>query len=255
MLTTSNKKKHLEILCIIPARAGSKGIPKKNIQLLGAHPLLTYSIAAAKTSKKINKIIVTTDSQEIADIAQLYKAEVPFLRPAKYSDDKAIDIDYILHALKWLEENEYYTPDLVVLLRPTTPLRDATYIDSAIIELLKDKNATSLRSSHPSSEAPFKWFYLNNKYYTTISKEYTLDDTALTRQSFPTAYVPNGYVDIINPKYLKQKDSLYGDKILGFITPVGYDIDTREEFEYVEYLLSKQKLKILQYLKKMKEKI
>ena len=245
----------LNILCIIPARAGSKGVPKKNIKLLGGYPLLSYSIAAAKVSKKITRVIVTTDSQEMADISSSFGAQTPFLRPSEFANDKAIDIDYISHALQWLEKNEDYIPDMVVLLRPTTPFRDPIYIDRAIDELINNKTATSLRSSHPAPESPFKWFYIKDEFYTTISSEYSLEDTGQPRQSFPLAYIPNGYVDIIFPKYLKDNNSLFGDKILGFVTPLGYEVDTKEEFEYLEYQVTKQKLEIMDYLENIKSKI
>lgn len=246
--------KELEILCIIPARSGSKGVPKKNIKLLGDYPLLAYSIAAAKISKKITRTIVSTDSKEIADIALSFNAEVPFLRPSVLAADTSTDIDFILHALTWLENNENYIPDLIVLLRPTTPLRDSEYIDKAVVEFINNKNATSLRSSHLASESPFKWFYIKKNLYTTISKEYNLKDTGRPRQSFPDAYIPNGYVDIISTEYTKKNNSLFGDKILAFVTPIGHEVDTLDEFEYLEYKVSKENSKLLEYLKKIKSK-
>jgi len=248
------QKKELDILCIIPARGGSKGVPDKNIKLLGGYPLVAYSIAAAKSSKKITRVIVSTDTQKIANISRDFGAEVPFLRPEEFSGDKATDMEYISHALKWLKDNEEYCPDLVVLLRPTTPFRDSAYIDDAITEMASNETATSLRSSHMASESPFKWFYVKDKFYTPISDDYTLEDTGRPRQSFPPAYIPNGYVDIIRSAYVKNNDSLFGDKIFGYITSIGYEVDTKEEFEYLEYQITKQNLKIINYLNKIKSK-
>jgi len=242
--------KDLKILCIIPARGGSKGVPKKNIKLLGAHPLLSYSIAAANTSNLINRVVVSTDCEETAKITLNYKAEIPFMRPDVLSNDTSTDIDFILHALDYLESNEDYIPDLVVLLRPTTPLREIEYIDKAIETILLNKEASSLRSSHLCSESPFKWFSLDEEYYKPISAEYTLEDTGKPRQSFPSTYIPNGYIDIVIPIKLRKTKSLFGNKILSFITPITSEIDTLEEFDYLEYKVNTTKSSLLKYLNK-----
>ena len=243
----------MNILALIPARGGSKGVPKKNIKLLEKHPLISYTIAAAKLSKRINKIVVTTDSQEIADISLKYNAEVPFLRPSELANDKSTDIDFVMHALNWLEYNENYIPDLIVLLRPTTPLREVEFIDNAIEKFVTNTNATSLRSSHLSSESPFKWFTLKDNFYDSICNIYSLEDTNRPRQFFTEIYIPNGYVDIIVPNLIKEKNSIFGNKILSFITPIGYEIDTIDEFEYIEYRISKYGTKLLKYLKKVRD--
>jgi N-acylneuraminate cytidylyltransferase len=240
----------MNILALIPARGGSKGVLKKNIKLLGDYPLIAYTIAAAKLSKNINKIVVTTDSQETADIAIKFGAEVPCLRPSELAGDKSADIDYILHMLNFLQINENYTPDLIVLLRPTTPLREVEYIDEAVERFINNDEATSLRSAHPVAESPFKWYSKDGDFFTTISDKYTLEDTNKPRQSFAEVYIPNGYVDILRPKYVKENNSLYGEKILGYITPDGYEVDTLEEFGYIEYLISKNSTDLLKYLKK-----
>ena len=244
----------MKILALIPARGGSKGVPKKNIKLLDNFPLLSFTVAAAKLSTKINRVIVSTDSQEIADIALEFNAEVPFLRPNEFAGDKSTDIDYITHALDWLKCNENYIPDLIVLLRPTTPLREVIIIDKAIEKLLKNEEATSLRSSHLSSESPFKWFSLKNKFYTAICDNYDLEDTNKPRQFFAETYIPNGYVDIIIPGLIKKNNSLFGNKILGFVTPIGYEIDTIDEFEYIEYRIMKYRTELLPYLKNVRNK-
>ena len=200
----------------------------------------TYQDFWKKLSKKINRVIVSTDSQEIANIALQFNAEVPFLRPDELASDKSRDIDYILHSLDWLKNNENYTPDLIILLRPTTPLRETKFIDKAIDQMIQQRNATSLRSSHLVPETPFKWFSLKGNFYAPICDNYTLEDTNNPRQSFPEIYVPNGYVDIIKPDVIKKQNSLYGNKIFAFITPLGYEVDTLEDFEYIEYLIFKK---------------
>ncbi|WP_294961211.1 acylneuraminate cytidylyltransferase family protein [Sulfurimonas sp.] len=243
----------MKVLALIPARGGSKGVPKKNIKLLENFPLISYTIAAAKLSKTIDKVIVSTDSKEIVDISLEYDAEVPFLRPDRISTDHATDIDFVLHSLEWLEKNENYIPDLVVLLRPTTPLRDIKYIDDAIESLKNNNVATSLRSSHVVSESPFKWFSLRNEFYTPICEKYKLEDTERPRQFFPDVYIPNGYVDILRTQFVKMHNSLYGNHIFGFITPMGYEVDTLDDFEYIEFQISKKGTPLFKYLNKIKE--
>lgn len=226
----------LKILCIIPARGGSKGVPKKNIKLLANKPLIAYTIQTALSSKMINNIVVSTDSKEILNVAKEYGVNTPFLRPKEFSKDSSLDIEYINHTLNMLEKDGY-TPDLIVLLRPTTPLRDSLLIDEAIHKIINSKDATGLRSAHSVAESPFKWFKVKNSFYTPICKELTLEDTNRPRQDFEDVYLPNGYVDIIIPKY-KDKN-LYGENILSFITPISYEIDTIKDFEYIEFLAKK----------------
>ena len=132
----------MNIISVIPARSGSKGVPDKNIKLLAGKPLIAYSIAAAKKSKLINKIIVSTDSKKYANIAKKYGAEAPFLRPAELAGGKSTDYDWVNHLLNWLATNEDNNPEYLVHLRPTTPLRDPEIIDNAIEELINNLEAT-----------------------------------------------------------------------------------------------------------------
>ena len=123
----------MNILAVIPARAGSKSVPHKNIRIIGGKPMLAHSIAHAQKSKYINRIIVSTDSEEYASIAKEYGAEVPFLRPAEYATDTALDYDVFYHALTWLKNREGYEADVVVQLRPTYPIRDVNDIDNITV--------------------------------------------------------------------------------------------------------------------------
>ena len=230
-------------LAIVPARGGSKGIPKKNIKLLGEYPLIAYTIIAAKLSKKIDRVIVSTDSEEIAEVSKKYGAEVPFLRPAEISGDKSDDIEFFKHALDWLEKNENYTPDLIIHLRPTTPLRDHKIIDNAITEIINDKNATALRSAHIFENTGYKLFKLKDNYIEFFGREdfNGKEYYNLPRQSLPITYIPNGYVDIILPKILKETGLLHGNKIRAFITEKIPDIDTYKDLEYTKKLLKEEK--------------
>jgi CMP-N-acetylneuraminic acid synthetase len=234
---------------IIPARGGSKGVPRKNIKLLKGFPLIAYSIAAAKLSKMIERIIVSTESTEIAAIAQKYGAEVPFLRPVEFAQDQSPDIDFVRHAIDWFEKHETSPPDLFVHLRPTTPLRDPALIDKAIIDIINNKEATALRSVHELAEPPQKLFGIKQGYlvglfpYETRPEYYNLP-----RQAFPKAYHPNGYVDIIRTEYVKNNNTLHGLWMIGFVTPFTIEIDKPDDFNHLEYSLEKGSHPLYEYL-------
>ncbi|MDD5137187.1 MAG: acylneuraminate cytidylyltransferase family protein [Candidatus Omnitrophica bacterium] len=198
--------KELKILALIPARGGSKSIPGKNIVDLGGYPLIAYTIAAARLSKRINRIVVTTDDEKIAGISRRSGAETPFLRPKSISGDKSLDIEFFDHAIKWLAAKENYSADLIVHLRPTTPLRDPAVIDKAIEEIIKDRKASSLRSAEIiERESPYKLFRKDGNYYDFFGREDFKSGEEYynyPRQRFPATYQPNGYVDIILPEVL-----------------------------------------------------
>ena len=245
-----------EIIAIIPARGGSKSIPKKNIINLGGYPLIAYTIIAARSSKYIDRVIVSTDSQEIAKIAKRYGAEVPFLRPKKFAGDNSPDIGYIWHMLNWLEKHEKYVPDMVIHLRPTTPLRDYKIIDKAILEIIKDKKATSLRSAHVSKNTGYKIFKKKGHYIDFFGKEDFKKNEEYynyCRQLLPKTYIPNGYVDIILPKIMKKTGTLHGKNIRAFITQKVADLDTFEDLEFAkEILKNKEFLPLVRLLNKTK---
>lgn len=136
-------KTNLKILGIIGARSGSKSIPDKNIKLLSGQPLMSWIVSAARSSKYINRLIVSTDSEKYAAIGRKFGAETPFLRPAEIAGDKATDFQYVSHALDWLKENENYVPDIVVRLMPTVPLQKSEDIDACVENLIADPSAHS----------------------------------------------------------------------------------------------------------------
>ncbi len=235
---------------IIPARGGSKGVPGKNVKLLGGYPLLAFSIAAVTITKNISRVIVSTDSTEIASVAKKYGAETPFLRPSELSGDKSPDIDFVLHAINWFRQNENKIPDYLVHLRPTTPLRDPVIIDQAIQEIINCAEATSLRSAHPAAESPFKWFRRDEQgFFKGILPEYSNDFINAPRQSFPTVYIPDGYVDVLKTSFILESNTLHGNKMLGFISPICTEVDRVEDFEFLEYELKKSNNPVCEYLK------
>ena len=239
------------IVGLVPARSGSKGIPKKNIKLLAGYPLMAYSIIASKLASKIERTVVSTDSEEFAEIARSYGAEVPFLRPKEISTDTSLDIEYVKHALKWFEDNEGEKPEYLVILAPPSPLRDPAIIDKAIEKIIHNKEATSLRSAYETGESPYKLFGIKNDYWAGLfPNDPRPEYYNLPRQNFPPVYHPNGYVDIIKSQTLVKTGSLHGSKILSFITPDVGELDRPEDFEFIEFVLSKHANLVYEYLKK-----
>ena len=227
-----------KILALIPARAGSKGVPDKNIRLLGRHPLIAWTIAACKKAKLIDHIIVSTDSKDYAKLAEKYGANVPFLRPAEISGDHSTDYEFVVHALDWLAKHGE-EPQYIVHMRPTTPLRDPEQIDKAIQIFLDKPQATALRSVHEMSESAYKTFEIASKGQL---KRLGSDSTALdaannARQGFPKTYSANGYVDVLSTAFVRQSELLHGDFVVPFITPAVLEVDTEHDFGNLEYQL------------------
>lgn len=238
-----------ETMAIIPARGGSKGVPHKNIKLLGGFPLIAYTIVACKLSKEINRVVVSTDDKEIANIAMEYGAEVPFFRPAELAADNSGDIEFVNHAINWFTEHGGKLPEFFVHMRPTTPLRENVVIDRAIKQLKQDESATSLRSAHEASESPYKWFVKNEfNYFHSISEGITNDAANNGRQEFPTVYIPDGYVDVLRTDYIIKNKLLHGDKMLSFVSPNCNEVDTESDFKLLEYQIEKEKSKLYDYM-------
>lgn len=228
-----------KVVALIPARAGSKGVPHKNIKNLGGRPLIEWSIQACLKSKLIDRVIVSTDSQDYADLAIKLGAEVPFLRPQEISGDRSTDYDFILHALNWLSLNSK-EPDLLVHIRPTTPYRNPKLIDDAIKVFSSDPKATALRSVHEMSESAYKTFEIAT---TGQLKRLGADSTELdaansARQQFPATYQANGYVDVLSPHFIRSHGLIHGNWVIPFMTPSVVEVDTSEDFEHLEFLLN-----------------
>ena len=247
----------MKIYSIIPARSGSKGVPHKNIRLLAGFELIAYSIAAALMSKRIERVIVSTDSKKIAQIAEQYGAEAPFLRPKELARNHSTDREFVIHALHWFEEHEGTAPDYMVHLRPTTPLREPKLLDLAIENMLSTPEATSLRSGHEAPESPFKWFKRNKHGYFEglLPDDPRPEYYNLPRQAFQAVYVPNGYVDILKTDFVLNSETLHGDRMLGFITPVAREVDTVEDFTFLEYDMEKRGHILSDYLRSWSKRI
>ena len=225
-----------KIIGIIPARGGSKGIRKKNIVDLAGKPLIAYTIEQAKGSKYIDKIIVTTDDEKIAEISRSLGAEVPFSRPKALATDEAKGIDVVLHAITWFDSNEE-SFDIVMMLQPTSPLRLSEDIDKAI-EVLFLKNAMAIVSVCKSEHHPLWSNTLpeDSNMKNFINPEYMNKN----RQELPVFYRLNGAIYLSFCNYIKDRKSFYGENTFAYIMPEerSIDIDNMLDFKLAELLLN-----------------
>ena len=233
-----------EILAIIPARGGSKGVPRKNIKILAGRPLISYAIEEAKKSKYIKRIIVSTDDREISKVAKSYGAEVPFMRPVELAGDEVTDLPVFQHALKWLLEYENYRPDIIVHLRPTAPLRTAEHIDKGI-KLLIESDADAVRSVCPAPKHPCKmWRFVGKRIYPFLPETICGKEAFnMNRQQLPPVFVQNGSVDIIKWETIMIKNSMTGEYIVGMLMDEkdSVNIDTEIDFLLAEILINMRK--------------
>ena len=243
-------KKRQEVLAIIPARGGSKGMPRKNIRLLAGKPLIAWTIDAAKKSKHITRIIVSTDDEEIASVAKKLDAEVPFLRPPEISEDLSTDIEFLTHALNFLRSAEGYEPDIVLRLPPTSPLRTHEHIDEGVDLLFKNPEADAVRPITESPKHPYKMWKIKKegKYLTPfIPKSIThLDEPYnLPRQILPKAYVHTGAMDVMRLNTIRKLNSTSGKKLAYFFMnpEESINIDSELDFNLAELLMQKRQKK------------
>ena len=228
-----------KIVALIPARSGSKGVPGKNIKPLAGFPLIAYSIKAALKSKLIDRVIVSTDSEEYANIAREYGAEVPFLRPSELSGDKAADTDFFKHAIDWFIENEGEVPEYFAHLRPTTPLREPNVIDAALKSFI-GSDFTALRSVHKMTESSYKSFEIEDgKLKCLCGGNFDIESANLARQAYPSTYDANGYIDVVRSEMVIQKNLIHSDRVQAYVTDVSYEIDELSDIDFLEYLINK----------------
>lgn len=226
-----------EVIAIIPARSGSKGIKNKNIADVCGFPLIAYSIMAARMCREISRVIVSTDSENYADIAKQYGAESPFLRPKEISGSESQDIEYLSHALQYLGETEGKVPEYIMLLRPTTPVRDIRLMLRAVAAIQENEAASALVSVHCANECPYKWMKVGkNGYLESPFWGMKPDDVNAPRQSFEKIFIPDGYVDVLKAETILEKQCVYGDRALPFFVEQDViDIDSIEDMERVIY--------------------
>ena len=243
MIKNSNGMK---VLALILARGGSKSIPRKNIMPINGKPLIAYSIETGLKCKNIDRLIVSTDDKEIAEVAKKYGADVPFMRPKELAEDLTPDLPVFQHALAWLKENENYVPDLVVHLWATAPIRDPKDIDQAIKMLEVDQEADSVRGVTKPSTSPFRmWRRDKGKYLAYIlDKEFPewyknrVDPQQGPRQSLPETVVQTEYIAVLRTENLI-KGTYTGKNVLPFYhDPKNYaEINEPKDVEEVERLM------------------
>lgn len=225
----------MKFLFLIPARGGSKGIPKKNIKRLNGKPLIQYTIEAVPQNYPKKDICISTDSSEIADVVESLGLKVPFLRPKELALDHSGSFEVIIHAL------DFYTNlgieyDAIVLLQPTSPMRTKDHVEKAIDEFIKNKDIDMLVAVKESDANPYyNLFEENDLGYLSKSKE----GNYIRRQDCPSVYEYNGAIYIINVNALKQNKSLQFNKTVKFVMDreSSIDIDTLEDWNYCEYLM------------------
>ena len=229
----------MEILAIIPARGGSKSIPYKNLALLNDKPLVQYSIQTAKQSNLIQRMIVSTDSEKIRNTCVELGAEAPFVRPKELALDETADLPVFHHALEWLSVNQNYHPDIVVHLRPTTPLRRKEKVDKAITMLIDNPDADSVRSVSSPFQNPYKMWKRTQSYLEPLVDLGMQEQYNQPRHKLPLVYWQNGYVDVTRPETIFEKDSMTGNKILPYIMKEKFivDIDHTISLKMAEMLL------------------
>lgn len=233
-----------KILGIIPARSGSKRVPGKNIRIVVDKPLIAYTIIEAKKSEYIDKLIVSTDSPEIAKISEKWGAEVPFLRPKNLAKDATDIIDVIIHALNYLESKENYIPDLIVLLEPTSPLRTNKDIDSALKKHIETDADSVVSVVKGDNRHPLK----AKKIIKDQIYDYIFEEKKIMRsQDLPEVYFRNGAYYSVKRDILIAKKTLYGKIIRPYIMPNERSIDINEEIDLklVELILNGKKRKKL----------
>ena len=230
-----------EVLALIPARGGSKSIPRKNIRPFAGHPLIAYSIAAARAAETVTRVIVSTDDEEIAAIARRYGAETPFLRPAEFSQDNTPDLPVIQHTLKWLDEHEDYRPEIVVQLRPTSPFRRVAHIDEAVYRLIERPEADSVRTVCTPFQNPFKMWRIDPDGIMQPLIPFVGADEPynMPRQALPDVFWQTGYVDAAWSDTILAKNSMTGDRILPLVIDPSewVDIDSPDDWRRAERLL------------------
>lgn len=236
----------MNFISIIPARAGSKGVTNKNVIDLRGKPLIAHSIEISKNINRINRTIVTTDSEDYKIIAEKYGAEV-ILRPEYLSNDTATDTDYLLHAIYTCNLD---IKDFIVLLRPTTPLRNIDKMNEAIDYFIKIKSkcraVDSLKSMHEINEPPEKMYQIVPNelsfdkaipYIETVGHE----KADLPRQCFRKCYIGNGYIDILSISSIVNRKTTYGNIVIPFVTDKVTEVDSEDDFKYLEYLVKNDK--------------
>jgi CMP-N,N'-diacetyllegionaminic acid synthase len=222
------------IYSLITARCGSKGLKDKNILDYKGHPLLAHSIMLSKKCPLIKKTFISTDSEHYASIAEKYGAIIPFIRPKNISEDLSTDYEVFLHFFKFLSDNCFQTPNIIIHLRPTYPERNLELLTDCIQQFMNVYDSyDSLRTVMPLDKNPQKMYSIKDNQlipffntYNDIKEPYNMP-----RQLFEQAYIHNGCIDIIKVSCIMNKKSMSGERIYPYIMNENHDIDSAEDFE------------------------
>jgi N-acylneuraminate cytidylyltransferase len=229
------------VLALVPARGGSKGLPGKNLRPLAGHPLVAWAVAAGREAASVGRVLVSTDDEAIRNAAVAAGAEAPFLRPPELAGDDTTDLPVFLHALAWLREHEGYVPEVVVQLRPTSPLRPPGLVDAAVAALWADPEATAARTVTPSPQTPYKMWRLEEGRLAPLlaAPEGMEEPFNAPRQRLPRTFWQTGHVDAARSATLLG-GSMTGGRIAPVEVDVAYavDIDTPADLERAERLLA-----------------
>ena len=235
------------VAAIIPARGGSKSLPRKNLRPLAGFPLLAWTIAAARAAALVNAVLVSTDDEEVADVARAFGAEVPFLRPAELARDDTPDLPVFEHALRWLGGERGWTPELVVQLRPTSPFRRVGMVDEAVALLRAHAGADSLRAVTSPSQTPYKMWRLEGRTLQPLLGTFEEELFNAPRQRLPGVYWQTGHIDVVRPETIHGQRSMTGRHVVPFVVDPRYaiDIDTLEQLELAEWLLGRDTVTVV----------
>lgn len=222
------------IICIIPARGGSKGIPKKNLQELEGKPLLYWSIKVAQLSGVVDRILVSTDDQEIASLAQSLGAEVPFLRPNHLALDHVHSVYVVIHLLNWIESQENKTPEGLLMLLPTSPLRRPQDIQNAV-KLFREYKAKSVVSVTELGKYLTNLRYLRSGQLEIVDSNENLN---AQRQGLEEIYAVNGSIFLARPKDLQKEQTFHMKGTRGYVMPMlnSIDINSPEDLNLARQL-------------------
>ena len=232
-------EKKLKILAIIPARGGSKGVPRKNIRPLAGKSLIQRTFEIAKISDKLDRIILSSDDEEIVQHGKNIGIDVPFVRPQKLAADTSPMVSVIFHALEYLKKEENYVPYAVMVLQPTSPLRKTLHIERAI-KLLEENDAVCSLIQVPMEMSPYYVMKITDKGYV----DYFLPEgrKIIRRQDAPKAFLREGTVYLTTVEALYKYKDLYGERCIPMIisNDESLSIDTIEEWSYANEVLSKK---------------
>lgn len=232
----------MNVLGLITARGGSKGIPGKNLALCGGKPLLEWTIEAARGARCLSRTVISTDDPHIADHARRNGVEAPFLRPSALASDTAKSIDVAQHAVEWLMANEQWATEIVVLLQPTSPLRTAQHIDEAFALLAPDTESVCSVEEVPHTFKPWLVRTLTDGGYLHDYENRELPFDRYRRQGQPTLYALNGPVVIVTRIATIRSGSFYGERCIPYFMNArdSVDIDTPEDLELASWMLQRR---------------